>query len=101
MEKSKLKGEVVTWWNFIQTKRVKKGRSMISSWDIMVALVREIYVPEDYGVQLHGRKKSQKKKDLDIISYTKEFLKLCMKINIVEDEEEKPARYMNGLKLPI
>ena len=29
--KSKLKGATLTWWNFIQTKRVKKGRTMISS----------------------------------------------------------------------
>lgn len=60
MEKSKLKGEALIWYNFIQIERVKKGRNMISSWDRMVALVRETYVPEDYGVQLHRRKQSLK-----------------------------------------
>ncbi|XP_057835307.2 uncharacterized protein LOC131045734 [Cryptomeria japonica] len=101
MEKSKLKGAALTWWNFIQTERVKNGKSMINSLNKMIALVKETYVPEDYGVQLHRRKQSLKQKDMDIGSYTEEFLKLCMKTNVVEDEEEKLARYMNGLKMSI
>ncbi len=38
---------------------------------------------------------------MDVDSYTEEFLKLCMKTNMAEDEEDKLARYMNGLKVPI
>lgn len=96
-----MKGAALTWWNFNQTERVKKGISMISSWDRMVALVRETYVPEDYGLQLHRRKQSLKQNNMDVNSYIEEFLKLFMKTNVVDDEEEKFARYMNGLKVPI
>lgn len=101
MENSKLMRAALTWWIFIQTKRVKKGRSMISSWDRVVALVRETYVLEDYGVQLHRRKQSLKQKVMNVGSYSEEFLKLCMKTSIVEDEKEKNVGYMNGLKVPI
>ena len=67
----------------------------------MIDLIKETYVPKDYGVQLHRRKKILKQKDMDVGTYTEEFLKLCMKTNMAEDEEEKLARYMNGLKVPI
>ena len=74
---------------------------MISSSNRMVALVRETYVPKDYGVQLNRRKQILRQKYLDVSSYIEEFLKLYIKTNTIEDEEEKLARYMNGLKLPI
>ena len=67
----------------------------------MIDLIKETYVLKDYGVKLHRRKKSLKQKDMDVSLCTKEFLKLCMKTNMVEDEEEKLARYINGLKVPI
>ena len=38
---------------------------------------------------------------MDVGSYTEDFLKLCMNTNMVEGEEEKLERYMNGLKVPI
>ena len=67
----------------------------------MIAFFKETYVLEDYGVQLYRKKQSLKQKDMDVASYTEEFLKLCMKTNTTEYEEEKFARYMNGLKIPI
>ncbi|XP_059068693.1 uncharacterized protein LOC131859152 [Cryptomeria japonica] len=99
--KSKLKGAALTWWNFIQTEKVRNGKSMINSWNRMIALVKETYVPKDYGVQLHRRKKNLKQKDMDVSTYTEEFLKLCIKAKTVETEEEKLARYINGLKFSI
>ncbi|XP_059073655.1 uncharacterized protein LOC131874339 [Cryptomeria japonica] len=101
IEKSKLKGAALTWWNFIQTEKVRNGKNMINSWNKMIALVKETYVPEDYGVQLHRRKQNLKQKDMDVSTYTEEFLKLCIKAKTIETEEEKLARYINGLKFSI
>lgn len=67
----------------------------------MISLIKETYVPEDYGVQLHRRKQNLKQKDMDVSTYTKEFLKLCIKAKTIETEEEKLARYINGLKFSI
>ena len=63
--------------------------------------VRDYEIIYDYEVMLHKNLQNLKQKDMDVSAYTKQFLKLCMKTNIVEDEEEKLARYMNGLKAPI
>ncbi|XP_059063819.1 uncharacterized protein LOC131856278 [Cryptomeria japonica] len=101
MARSKLKGAALTWCNLIQTERVKNGKSMIRSWNRMIALIKETYVLEDYGVQLHRRKQNLKKKDMDVSTYTEEFLKLCIKAKTTEIEEEKLARYINGLKFSI
>ncbi|XP_057858041.2 uncharacterized protein LOC131067127 [Cryptomeria japonica] len=67
----------------------------------MIALVKETYVPEDYGVQLHRRKQNLKQKDMDVSTYTKEFLKSCIKAKTVGTDEEKLERYINGLKFSI
>ncbi|XP_059074805.1 uncharacterized protein LOC131874884 [Cryptomeria japonica] len=67
----------------------------------MIALIKETYVPEDYGVQLHRRKQNLKQKDMDVSTYTEEFLKLCIKAKTIETEEEKLVRYINGLKFSI
>lgn len=34
---SKLKGPALTWWNFTQRERVKEGKNMITTWEIMCA----------------------------------------------------------------
>ena len=67
----------------------------------MVALLREAYVPIDYEVQLHKRRMLLRQKDMDVSTYTEEFHNLVMKSGIVEPENLKLARYLQGLKLSI
>lgn len=50
---SKMKGEALTWWNYLQGDGVKKGRSRIASWDRMVAKINAHFVPVDYEVQIY------------------------------------------------
>ena len=45
----------------------------------MEALVKEAYVPKDYEVQLHTKRKNLRQKEMDVSSYTDEFHKLAMK----------------------
>ena len=67
----------------------------------MVALLQEAYVPVDYEVQLHKRRMGLRQKDMDVSTYIEEFHNLVMKFGIVEPENLKLARYLQGLKLSI
>lgn len=95
--KSKMQGEALTWWNFVQGERVKEARGMITSWKKMIAEIKGVYVPEDYEVQLHKRRKNLRQKEMDVYAYTEEFQKLSIKSKKIEDESERVARYLNGL----
>ena len=64
----------------------------------MVYKVREAYMPKDYEIQLHQKRQNLKQRGLDVSSYTKEFQKLFMSSNVVEDENLKVGRYFSGLK---
>lgn len=99
--KSKKQGVALTWWNFVQGERLKEGRGMITSWKKMIAEIKRVYVPRDYEVQLHKRRKNLRQKEMDVCAYTEEFQKLSIKSKKVEDESERVARYLNGLRWKI
>lgn len=100
MAQSKMKGAALTWWTFIQDERVKEGKRKVATWKKMMALVKEAYVLVDYNVQLHKRRQNLKQKEMDVISYIEEFMK-CVKTKVKESEDEKVARYLNGLRFSI
>ncbi|XP_059068892.1 uncharacterized protein LOC131859313 [Cryptomeria japonica] len=95
------KGSTLVWWNYTQGERVKMRKNMISSWSRMVSLIKAKFMPTDYETQIIKRFDNLKQKDLDVESYTEEFHKLIFKANHHEDEKEKVARYLNGLKFSI
>ena len=99
--KSKLKGTTLTWWNITQAGRVKNGKGLITTWTKLEKLFRKAYVLEDYEVKLHIRRMNLRKKDMTVSSYTDEFQALVMRIQEVESESIKLARYLQGLKLSI
>lgn len=101
VEKSRLTGSTLTWWKFIQTEREKEGKNPISTWKGMVRKIKEAYMPYAYEIQLHKKRKSLRKKDLDVNSYIEDFQKLFMRSNVLEDESIKVAKYLNGLKWSI
>lgn len=70
----------------------------MATWKKTLDLVKEAYVPMDYNVQLHRRRQNLKQKEMDMSSYTKEFMKLCVRTKVKESEDEKVARYLNGLR---
>ena len=45
-----MKGEALTWWNFLQEEKVKEDKKKICSWKKMVFMVKETYLPEYYEV---------------------------------------------------
>ena len=49
-EKSRLKGQALTWWKFVQEERESEGKKPIASWKDMAAKIKETYFPEDYEI---------------------------------------------------
>ena len=50
---------------------------------------------------MHQKLQSLRQKDLDEGVYTKEFHKLTLRAQVLENEKQKLARYLNGLKYSI
>lgn len=80
---------------------MKKGKTKINSWDRMVSKVKGQFLPGDYAIQTFRKLQNRKQKEMDVMTYTKKFHKLSIIVGHVEDEVEKIARYINGLKFNI
>lgn len=98
LAKTKLKGSALTWWNYTQLERLRRGKPKINTWDRMVAKVKAQFLPSDYEVQIFRRLQNLKQKEMDVMTYTEEFHKLSLRAGHHEDEVEKIARYINGLR---
>ncbi|XP_059067896.1 uncharacterized protein LOC131858615 [Cryptomeria japonica] len=99
--KSRMKGAALSWWNFIQNERIEEDKQPISTWRKMVLEIKKQFVPEDYEVSLHKKLQNLKQKDMDVSTYTEEFHKMNLKAKVPENEKQKLARYLNGLKFSI
>ena len=86
VEKDRLRGLTFTWWKFLQDEKDKKGKNPISTWKEMMEKIKEAYVLENYEIQLHKKRKTLEEKDLDVNSYTEEFQKVCIRSQVVKDE---------------
>lgn len=58
-------------------------------------------MPTNYEVQVFKKMQNLKQKDMDVVAYTEEFHKLNLRFGHVENEMEKVARYLNGLRFNI
>ncbi|XP_059064560.1 uncharacterized protein LOC131856697 [Cryptomeria japonica] len=95
--KTKLRGTTLTWWSSVQTERVERGMSKITTWSRMKAMMKDQFFPSDYAIQTKRLRQNQKQKDMDVMTYTKKFHKLSLRGGL-EDEDEKVARYLNGFR---
>ena len=77
--KSRLIGSTLTWWKYLKNVRISMGKTPIVNWKAMITKVKENFLPEDFEIQLHKRRKGLRKKDLDVTSYAKEFQRLCLR----------------------
>ena len=99
--KSKMKGSALSWWNFLQNERIEEEKEPIATWKRMKSEVKKQFIPEDYEVLMHQKLQSVRQKDLHVGAYTKEFHKLTLRAQVLENEKQKLARYLNGLKYSI
>eukprot|EP00253_Pinus_taeda_P023587 PITA_23587 len=96
-----LKGHAAIWWDELQTSRTRKGKSKIKQWDKMVGKPKAKFFPEDYHLNLFKQMQNLKQKGMSVKEYTEEFYKLNIRTGHVEDDLEKVARYINGLRYEI
>jgi hypothetical protein len=98
---TKLKGHAALWWDELQTNRCCKGKQKIKSWDRMIAKMKAKFIPRDYQINLFRRMQNLRQKLMMVKEYTEEFYKLNIRAGHRESDDEKVARYLNGLRYDI
>jgi hypothetical protein len=96
-----LKGHATLWWNELQANRRYKGKNKIKSWDRMIAKMKAKFIPEDYQITLFRRMENLRQKLMTVKEYIEEFYRLNIREGHRESDDEKVARYMNGLRYDI
>ena len=56
------------------------------------------FLPTDYEIQMYQKVQNMRQKDMSISAYTEEFNKMSIRARRQEEELEKVARYLNGLR---
>ena len=95
---TRLKQHASLWWESLQTDRKRRGNEKIRTWPKMVNKVKNKYFPTDYQVSLLRKMQSLRQKDMIVKEYTEEFYRLDIRSRRVDDDVEKIARYINGLR---
>jgi hypothetical protein len=98
---TRLKGHATLWWDELQADRCYKGKQKIKSWDRMVAKMKAKFIPRDYQITLFQRMQNLRQKLMSVKEYTEEFYRINIRAGHWESDDEKVARYMNGLRYDI
>jgi hypothetical protein len=67
----------------------------------MVAKMKSKFILRDYQINLFGRMQNLRQKGMTLKEYTEEFYILNISASHHESDDEKVARYMNGLRYEI
>jgi hypothetical protein len=98
---TRLKGHAALWWDELQANRCYQGKQKIKSWDRMIASMKEKFIPRDYQITLFRRMQNLRQKLMTVKEYIEEFYRLNIRECHRESNDEKVARYMNGLRYEI
>ena len=98
---TRLKGHAALWWDSVQAERKKKNKSVIKSWDRMIAKMRVKFLLEDYRLSLYRQMQNLRKILLTVREYTEEFYMGKLRSSYNEYTSEKTSRYINGLRTNI
>jgi hypothetical protein len=98
---TQLKGHATLWWDELQADRRSKGKQKIKSWGRMIAKMKAKFIPRDYQITLFRRMQNLRQKLMTVKEYTEEFYKLNIRAGHRESDDEKVARYLNGLRYDI
>lgn len=64
----------------------------------MVNKLNKEFLPIDYQVNLLRKMQNLRKKDISVNEYIEQFYRLDIRYRNVDDEVDKMARYLNGLR---
>ena len=96
-----LKGHAALWWDELQVDRKCKGKQKIKCWDRMIAKMKAKFILRYYQITLFRRMQNLRQKLMIMKEYTEEFYQLNIRVGHWERDDEKVARYMNGLRYEI
>jgi hypothetical protein len=67
----------------------------------MIMKMKVKFIPRDYQITLFRRMQNLRQKLMTVKEYTEEFYRLKFRAGHRESDDEKVARYMNGLRYDI
>jgi hypothetical protein len=67
----------------------------------MVAKFKGKFMPKDYQLNFLRQLQNLRHKNMTVKEYTKEFYRLNIRDGHIEEDAEKVARYINGLRYEI
>ena len=67
----------------------------------MVENMKAKFIPKDYQITLFRRMQNLRQKLMTVKEYIEEFYRLNIRAGHQESDDEKVARYMNGLRYDI
>ena len=87
----RLKEHASLWWDSVQEERQRKNKSLIKSWDRMVAKMRAKFLPKDYRLILYRKVQNLRQRLLTVRAYTEYLYKVNLSVGYVEESIEKAA----------
>jgi hypothetical protein len=67
----------------------------------MIAKIKAKFIPRDYQISLFRRMQNLRQKLMTVKEYTEEFYRVNIRAGHREIDDEKVARYLNGLRYNI
>jgi hypothetical protein len=98
---TKLKGHAALWWDELQADRRSKGKQKIKNWDRMIAKMKAKFIPRDYQITLFRRMQNLRQKLMTVKSTPRNSTGSTFRAGHRESDDEKVARYLNGLRYDI
>jgi hypothetical protein len=98
---TKLKGHAALWWDELQADRRYKGKQKIKRWDRMIAKMKAKFILRDYQITLFRWMQNLRQKMMTVKEYIEEFYRINIRAGHRESDDEKVARYLNGLRYDI
>ena len=93
-----MKGHALVWWKQVQNDRIRKGKEKIATWEQMKEKLRCKFLPIDYRQTLFQKLHNFRQGSKTVQEYTEEFYNLQARNDLREDEEQRIARYLAGLR---
>ena len=93
----KLRKYASIWWSNVVSKRVRKGKSKIKTWEQMKSKLEAKFLPphylQDNFLKLYHLKQGSK----SVEEYTRDFKQLLLKCDLKGDDSQTLIRYLSGL----
>ena len=95
------KDYVLIWWEQIIERREARGEPPITTWAQMKDVMRARFVPTYYNRDLFKKLQQLKQGTKSVEEYYKEMETTMIRANVIQDDEQTMARFLNGLNHPI